>query len=97
MASISELQNLADKLTETMPPPLRPLGIDRADLRDGRWVVVRAGVGMFAVRAEYTTGQNEKIMVRHDDEILGYPQSIISALRFAVRVAESHRHYWVAV
>lgn len=94
MSSISELQKLADKLTEALPPPLHPLGTQRVDLVKGRWVVTRAGMGMFAVRVEYTTTQNEKILYRVDNEIIGYPQAIQTAIKFAVQVANSHRHYW---
>lgn len=97
MASISNLQELADQLTQCLPPPQQPKGIDRVDLMNGRWVVAKTGMGMFAIRAEYTTTQGEVVMYRQDDEIMGYPQAVVASLKFAIQVGNSHRHYWQAV
>ena len=89
-----QLQNLCDELTEVSPPPTRPLGINAPIIGAGRWIAVRFGGGAYAIRAEYNTTDGKKITVKMENELRGFPNGLVSAIRFTIELAKSHRHYW---
>lgn len=91
---IERLQKLADELTEVAPPPKKPNGIDEG-LKNGRWVVQRTGIGMYAIRAEYETTNNTIVTIRIDDEMRGFANSLVTAIKFSIQIASSTRHYWL--
>lgn len=92
-----QLQNLCDELTEVAPPPPRPLGLNTPVVAGGKWIAVRFGGGAYAIRAQYQTVDGKTITVKMEDEIRGFPNGLISAIRFTINLAKSHRLYWVAV
>ena len=95
MSSIVEqLQVLADELTEVSPPPPKPKGLNFVVAGSGRWVVVKSGSGMFAIRPEYDDGRGGRVVATHNGEIRGFAPAIKTALMFAISIANSSRHYW---
>lgn len=97
MSSITErLQKLADELTKVSPPPPRPKGLNYVVPETGRWVVAKVGSGMYAIRPEYDDTRGHKIVATHNGEIRGFAPAIETALRFAISIATSTRHYWSA-
>lgn len=91
---ISRLQELADELTKVSPPPKDPKGINH-QLRKGHWVIAKAGAGMYVVRAAYVNAQDEIEVIKTENEMSGFANSLAMALRFAIQVASSTRHYWL--
>lgn len=100
MASIIELQVLADRLTELAPPPALPKGVNMIAPNTGRWVVKRVGAGFYALRAHYDHTDPEvvePIEVTIANELRGYPSTMATALHFSVTVLDSPRHQWLRV
>lgn len=96
MATISELENLVNELTATMPPPSQMVDpLENVIPDSGEWILTRAGAGTYAVRARFATAGGGLILVRAEDEIRGYPATVATALRFTLQVATASRHYWV--
>lgn len=93
---ISKLQKLADELTVHAPPPPQPKGLNYIVPNSGKWVVVKVGSGMYAVRPEYETTNGEKIIATRNGETRGFPNSIEASLRFAISVTTASRFYWAA-
>lgn len=93
---IDRLQKLADELTEVAPPPKSPHGLNMA-VKRGRWIVQKVGAGMYAIRAEYQTEQNTAVVVKIDDEMSGFAKALVTAMKFAIQIASSSRHYWLPV
>lgn len=96
MATLNDIQILADELTLVSPPPAKPKGVNFTPTGNGRWIVQRTGAGMFALRAEYPISQNETCVIKIDSEITGYPNALISALKFAIMIAKSSTYFWAA-
>lgn len=95
MSNTQELEILAERMTEAMPPPERPIGVNYVVPGSGRWKVARIGAGQYAIRAIYKSSlNNSEIEIRMADEIRGYPTAVATALRFAVSVAEAGRMSW---
>jgi hypothetical protein len=98
MATLSDLQKLADKLTKVSPPPQDLTnGIDTFVVGSGRWKVEMVGAGFYAVRIEYTTTQNKKIVMKANQELRGFYDTLSQSLRFAEFIAEASRHHWLPV
>lgn len=93
---ISRLQELADELTKVSPPPKDPRGINH-QLKNGQWTIAKAGAGMYVVRAAYVNSQGEIEVIKTESEMAGFANSLAMALRFAIQVASSTRHYWLPV
>lgn len=96
MATLNELQILADELTQISPPPKQPKGVNFIAENDGRWVIERTGAGMYAVRAEYKLA-DETRTIKMEHEMTGYPNSLMSALKFAIMISTSSTFFWSAV
>ena len=96
MATLNDLQILADELTQVSPPPQQPKGANFIAQNSGRWVIARTGAGMYAVRAEYTMLDEEVRTIKIEHEITGYPNSLVSALKFAIMIASASTFYWSA-
>ena len=92
--SFEKLQILADDLTKVSPPPNRPTGLNYIVEGTGKWVVVKVGSGMYAIRPEYEDSRGGKVVATQNGEIRGFAPAIETALRFAISIANSHRHYW---
>ena len=97
MSNLKELEMLAGRLTEVMPPPLRPMGVNKVVDGSGRWKVVRIGAGQYAIRAEYDDNEGGQVEVRMANEVRGYVGSVAIALRFSISVAEAGKLYWSEV
>lgn len=98
MSSIADrLQKLADELTEVSPPPPRPMGMNFIVPDSGRWVVVKVGSGMYAIRPEYDDTRGQKVIVTHNGEVRGFAPAIETALKFAISIGASSRHHWSVV
>lgn len=93
-STIEQLQKLADQLTTVAPPPSIPKGLNFAVPDSGRWVVVKAGSGMFAVRPEYEDKRGGSITATTNGEIRGFAPAIETALMFALSIHTASRHYW---
>ena len=96
MATLTEIQFLADRLTEVSPPPAQPKGINFVIVGSGKWVVARSGAGMYAIRAEYTDDQAATRVIKIENELTGYPTTLISALKFAITIGSASTYYWAA-
>jgi hypothetical protein len=97
MATISELENLAEQMTQTLPPPERPQTKLNIMPGTGRWVIAKTGAGTYALRIEYTTAGGGTVTVRQQTELKGFADALAQAMRFAIEVATAHRHSWIAV
>ena len=97
MATISDLEILADRLTEEMPPPPQLAGVVNTIPGTGRWIIARTGAGTYALRIEYQTAAGELIVVRQQSELKGFPDTLAQAIRFTLEVATASRHYWIPV
>ena len=96
MATLNDLQILADELTQISPPPKQPKGVNFIAENNGRWVIVRTGAGMYAVRAEYTLLDQVARTIKMEHEMTGYPNSLVSALKFAIMIASASTFFWSA-
>jgi hypothetical protein len=98
MATLLDLQLLADKLTKVAPPP-QDLPSDKYKfiVGSGRWKVEMVGAGFYAVRIEYETTQNQKIVMKADRELRGFSQNLAQSLEFAEFVANPNRHHWLPI
>ena len=96
MATLNDLQILADELTQVSPPPQQPKGVNFIAEQNGRWVIVRTGAGMYAVRAEYKLADDDTRTIKMEHEMTGYPNSLVSALKFATMIASASTFYWSA-
>lgn len=98
MATLSDLQILADKLTLASPPPHDLTnGSDRFIVGSGKWKVEMVGAGFYAVRIEYDTTQNKKVVMRASQELKGFADGLVQSLKFAEFVANPSRHHWIPV
>jgi hypothetical protein len=98
MATLIDLQLLADKLTLVAPPPQDlKNGTDQFVQGSGRWKVEMVGAGFYAVRIEYETTQNKKVVMKAEQELRGFSQNLAQSLEFAEFVANPHRHHWLPV
>lgn len=97
MATLNDLQILADELTQVSPPPQQPKGVNFISENNGRWVIERTGAGMYAVRAEYKLADDDTRTIKIEHEMTGYPNSLVSALKFAIMIGNAQTHYWSAV
>lgn len=97
MTTSTELQRLCDELTEIMPPPHRPNGLNFIVEGTGRWTVGRAGAGLYAVHATYDDSRGGTVEVRLENEITGYGPAVTTALRFMLSIATAHTHQWIRV
>jgi len=98
MATLIDLQLLADKLTLVAPPPQDLTnGKDQFVRGSGRWKVEMVGGGFYAVRIEYDTTQNQKVVMKANQELRGFSQNLEQSLKFAEFVANPHRHHWLPV
>jgi hypothetical protein len=97
MATISELENLADRMTEVMPPPTKASGTINILPGTGRWVIAKTGAGTYALRIEYTTANGGTVTVRQQTELKGFADNLAQAMRFTIEVATANRHHWIAV
>ena len=93
-STIEQLQKLADELTEVSPPPIQPIGLNGALPHSGKWIVVKVGLGLYAVRPEYEDGLGGVIVGKHNDEVKGFAQVVMTALRFAISISSASRHRW---
>lgn len=93
MATLKEIQILADELTELAPPPTRPKGVNFFGT-NGRWKVEAVGTGMYALRAEYDLADGEVVVVKINDEIIGFPSALVSAIKFAIMLASCNKYFW---
>lgn len=93
MATLKDIQILADELTQISPPPTRPKGVNFVG-SNGRWKVETVGTGMYALRAEYDLADGEVVVVRMNDEIIGFPTALVSAIKFAIMLASCETYYW---
>jgi hypothetical protein len=98
MATLIDLQLLADKLTKVAPPP-QDLTSDKHKfiVGSGRWKVEMVGGGFYAVRIEYDTTQNQKVVMKAERELRGFSQNLAQSLEFAEFVANPNRHHWLPV
>ncbi len=53
------------------------------------------GAGFYAVRIEYSTTDNKKVVMKAQQEMRGFADNLAQSLRFAQFVAEANRHYWL--
>lgn len=97
MATITELEILADQLTEVVPPPTNPKGQANTIPGTGRWVIAKTGAGTYALRIEYDTASGAKLVVRQQTELKGFADTLAQAMRFTIEVATADRHHWLAV
>lgn len=97
MATLNDLQLLADELSEVAPPPTKPQGLNFVVPNSGKWKVQRTGAGMYAIRAEYQVNEHETRIVKMENEMTGYPTALMSALKFAVMIANASTYYWSAI
>jgi hypothetical protein len=97
MTTISDLQVLADELTELTPPPTQPRGLNTAIAGTGRWKVVPIGGGGYALRIEYDDHINGTIIGRADPEISGFASMLRQSLAFMVSVNKASRFHWIPV
>lgn len=93
MATLKEMQILADELTQVSPPPTRPKGVNFIGT-NGRWKVETVGTGMYALRAQFDLADGEVVIVRIQDEIIGFPSALISAMKFAIMLASCDKFLW---
>jgi hypothetical protein len=97
MTTSSDLQLLCDELTQIFPPPQNPKGVNFVEEGTGRWVIARVGSGMYAVQAEYKDHRGGTIQVKMENQITGFAPAVMTALKFSISVADSHRYGWSAV
>ena len=98
MATLKDLQILADKLTIVAPPPQDLTNNkDQFIVGSGRCKVEMVGAGFYAVRIEYDTTQNQKVVMKANQELRGFSESLAQSLKFAEFVANPHRHHWLPV
>ena len=98
MATLNDLQILADKLTKISPPPQDLTnGKDKFIVGSGRWKVEMVGAGFYAVRIEYDTTQNKKVVMKAKQELRGFADTLAQSLKFAEFVANPSRHHWLPV
>ncbi len=96
MATLSDLQKMADRLTDISPPPQDLTnGKDKFIVGSGRWKVEIVGAGFYAVRIEYDTTDNKKVVMKAQQEMRGFADNLAQSLRFAEFVAKANRHYWL--
>lgn len=93
-STIEQLQKLADDLTEVSPPPIQPIGLNGVLPHSGRWIVVKVGSGLYAVRPEYEDGLGGVIVGKHNDEVKGFAPAVMTALRFAISICSASSHRW---
>jgi hypothetical protein len=55
------------------------------------------GAGFYAVRIEYETTQNKKVVMKAERELRGFSQNLAQSLEFAEFVANPNRHHWLPV
>jgi hypothetical protein len=94
MTTHSDLQVLADQLTELTPPPTQPLGLNNAKPGTGKWKVVPIGAGGYALRIEYENLDGGLVIGRADPEISGFASNIRQSLSFMLSVTRASRFYW---
>jgi hypothetical protein len=97
MTTISELQILADELTELLPPPTRPAGVNLVVVGSGKWKIVPVGSGSYAMRIEYEHPDGHSFVVRSEKEIAGFPNALRQSLEFMVTLHTATRHHWLPV
>jgi hypothetical protein len=97
MTTIKELQILADELTQLLPPPIRPQGVNLVVAGTGRWKIVPIGSGSYAMRIEYEHPDGDTFIVRAEKEIAGFPSSLRQSLDFMVTLHTATRHQWLPV
>jgi hypothetical protein len=95
MATLKDIQILADELTQLSPPPARPKGVNFIGT-NGRWKVETVGTGMYALRAEYDLADGEVVVVRINDEILGFASALVSAIKFSIMLSSCDKYFWSA-
>ena len=93
MATLKDIQILADELTQVSPPPARPKGVNFIGT-NGRWKVETVGTGMYALRAEYDLADGEVVVVKINDEIVGFPSALVSAIKFAIMLSSCDKYFW---
>jgi hypothetical protein len=93
MATLKDIQILADELTQVAPPPARPKGVNFVGA-NGRWKAETVGSGLYALRAEYDLADGETITIRMDDEMVGFPSTIIPAIKFSIMLASCNQFFW---
>jgi hypothetical protein len=98
MTTLNDLQILADRLTKVSPPPQDLTNKkDQFIVGSGRWKVEMVGAGFYAVRIEYDTTQNKKVVMKADQELRGFADTLSQSLRFAEFIANPSRHHWLPV
>lgn len=97
MTTLNDIQILADELTECSPPPAQPKGLNFVVVGSGKWIVARTGAGIYAIRAEYKVSEGETRIVKMENELVGYPNALVSALNFAITIGSASTYYWAAV
>ena len=96
MTTLYDLQKMADRLTDSSPPPQNLTnGKDKIIVGSGKWKVEMVGAGFYAVRIEYSTTDNKKVVMKAQQEMRGFADNLAQSLRFAQFVAEANRHYWL--
>lgn len=95
MTTMKELQLLADGLTELLPPPASPKGVQSVKSGTGRWTIVPIGSGSYALRIEYRDRENNVVTVRAEREIAGFPSTLRQSLEFMLSVHSATRHHWL--
>lgn len=55
------------------------------------------GGGFYALRIEYDTTQNKKVVMKASRELRGFAQNLAESLKFAEFVANPNRHHWLPV
>jgi hypothetical protein len=93
MATLKDIQTLADELTQVAPPPIRPIGVNFVGT-NGRWKAETVGSGLYALRAEYDLANGETVTIKMNDEIVGFPSTIVPAIKFSIMVANSSKFFW---
>jgi hypothetical protein len=93
MTTLKEIQILADELTQVSPPPARPKGANFVGT-NARWKAETVGGGMYALRAEYDLANNEVVVMKINDEIVGFPSALVSAIKFSIMLASCNKYFW---
>lgn len=100
MATISTIEKLEKAIAElnrVSPPPATVPGLAGIVPGTGRWVLGRAGSGLYAVRLVFTTQLGGEVLARNQSEVTGLPENLLQSLRFTIDLAQASRHYWVAL
>ena len=90
-STIEQLQKLADDLTEVSPPPIQPIGLNGVLPHSGKWIVVKVGSGLYAVRPEYEDGLGGVIVGKHNDEVKGFAPAVMTAQSVVPEVTVGHQ------